>query len=53
MTAKDSNCGDLYTLMAMSVEVVQQVVFGDPDEVLEILCGDSDGKINISYVERL
>ncbi|VUT24305.1 MAG: hypothetical protein MOIL_00442 [Candidatus Methanolliviera sp. GoM_oil] len=35
------------------VEVVQRVVFGDPDEVLEILCGDSDGKINTSYVERL
>ncbi|VUT25114.1 MAG: hypothetical protein MASP_00841 [Candidatus Methanolliviera sp. GoM_asphalt] len=28
------------------VEVVQRVVFGDPEEVLEILCGDSDGKIN-------
>ena len=35
------------------VEVVQRVVFGDPEEVLEILCGDSDGKINTSYVERL
>ena len=36
------------------VEVVQRVVFGDPDEVLEILCGNnSDGKINTSYVERL
>ena len=28
-------------------------VFGDPDEVLGILCEDSDGKINTSYVERL
>ena len=35
------------------VEVVQRVVLGDPEEVLEILCGDSDGKINTSYVERL
>jgi hypothetical protein len=35
------------------VEVVQRVVFGDPDEVLEILCEDLDGKINTSYVERL
>jgi len=36
------------------VEVVQRVVFGDPDEVLGILYGNnSDGKINTSYVERL
>ena len=32
----------------------ERVVFGDPDEVLEILCGNnSDGKINTSYVGRL
>jgi hypothetical protein len=30
------------------IEVVQRVVFGDPDEVLGILCGDLDGKINTS-----
>jgi hypothetical protein len=35
------------------VEVVKRVVFGDPDEVLEILCADSDGTINTSYIERL
>ncbi|MEA3294252.1 MAG: hypothetical protein U9P81_04645 [Euryarchaeota archaeon] len=34
------------------VEVVQRVVFGDPDEVLRLLGADSGGKINTSYVER-
>ncbi|VUT23575.1 MAG: hypothetical protein MASP_00052 [Candidatus Methanolliviera sp. GoM_asphalt] len=35
-------------------KVVQRVVFGDPEEVLEVLCGNnSDDKINTSYVERL
>ena len=32
----------------------ERVVFGDPEEVLEVLCGNnSDDKINTSYVERL
>jgi IS1 family transposase len=35
------------------VEVVQRIVFGDPDEVLRLLGADSGGKINTSYVERL
>jgi len=35
------------------VEVVKRVVFGDPDEVLGVLCADSDGTINTLYVERL
>lgn len=35
------------------VEVVQYVVYGDQDEVFELLCADTDGKINTSYVERL
>ena len=35
------------------VEVLQRVVFGDPDEVMESLGVDSDGKINTAYIERL
>ena len=35
------------------VEVVQHVVYGEPDEVLQLLCADTGGKINTSYVERL
>lgn len=35
------------------VEVLQRVVFGDPDEVMEALGIDSDGKINTAYIERL
>jgi hypothetical protein len=35
------------------VEVIQRVVFGDPDEVMESLGVDSGGKINTAYLERL
>ena len=35
------------------VEVIQRVVFGDPDEVMEALGVDSGGKINTAYIERL
>lgn len=35
------------------VEVVQRVVFGDLDEVLNLLGADSGGTINTSYVERM
>jgi len=35
------------------VEVVQRIVFGDPDEVLRLLDADSGRRINTSYVERL
>jgi len=35
------------------VEVLQRVVFGDPDEVMEALGVNSGGKINTAYVERL
>jgi hypothetical protein len=35
------------------VEVIQRVIFGDPDEVMEALGVDSGGKINTAYIERL
>ncbi len=35
------------------VETIQRVVFGDPDEILEMLGADSDGYIGASYVERI
>ena len=35
------------------LEVIQCVVFGDPQEVLRLLGSDSGGKINTSYIERL
>ena len=35
------------------VEVIQRVVFGDPDEVMKSLGVDSGGKINTAYIERL
>lgn len=35
------------------VEVVEEIVFGDPKEVLRLLGADSGGRINTSYVERL
>ena len=35
------------------VEVIQRVVFGDPDEVMEAPGVDSGGKINPAYIERL
>jgi hypothetical protein len=33
-------------------EVVQRVVFGEPDDVLRLLGADSGGKINTAYIER-
>jgi hypothetical protein len=35
------------------VEVVEEIVFGEPEEVLRLLGADSGGRINTSYVERL
>jgi IS1 family transposase len=35
------------------VEIVEEIVFGEPEEVLHLLGADSGGKINTSYVERL
>jgi hypothetical protein len=35
------------------VEIVEEVVFGEPEEVLHLLEADSGGRINTSYVERL
>lgn len=35
------------------IEVVQRVIFGDPDEVMKALDADSGGKINTAYIERL
>jgi hypothetical protein len=35
------------------VEVLQRVVFGNPDEVMKSLGVDSGGKINTAYIERL
>ena len=34
------------------VEVLQRVVFGDPEEVMKSLGADSGGKINTAYIER-
>ena len=34
------------------VEVVQRIIFGDPDEVMRALGADSGGKINTAYIER-
>jgi len=35
------------------IEVVQRVVFGDPEEVMKLLGADSGGSINTAYIERL
>jgi IS1 family transposase len=35
------------------VEIVEEIVFGDHEEVLRLLRADSGGRINTSYVERL
>jgi hypothetical protein len=35
------------------VEVVQRVVFGDPEEVMHLLGADGGGTINTAYVERM
>lgn len=35
------------------IEVVQRIVYGKPDEVLKLICTDTGGRINTSYVERL
>ena len=35
------------------VEIVQRVVFGNPDEVLSLLGADSGGTINTAYIERM
>lgn len=36
-----------------AIEVVQRIVFGDPEEVMRLLGVDSGGSIDIAYVERL
>jgi hypothetical protein len=38
--------------MGRIIEVVQRVVFGDPEEVLRLLGAESGGKINTAYIER-
>ena len=35
------------------VEVIQDIVFGDPTEVMKLLGVDSGGSINTAYIERL
>src|SRR5674476_455825 len=35
------------------VETVQHIVFGDPEEIFEMLRVNSDGYIGTSYVERI
>lgn len=35
------------------VETVQHIIFGDPEEIFEMLGADSDGYIGTSYVERI
>jgi hypothetical protein len=35
------------------VETIQRVIFGDPDEIFEMLGINSDGYIGTSYVERI
>lgn len=35
------------------IEVIQSVVYGDPEEVMKLLGADSGGKINTAYIERL
>ena len=35
------------------VEIIEEVVFGEPEEVLRLLGADSGARINTSYVERL
>lgn len=35
------------------IEVVQDIVFGDPAEVMKLLGVDSGGSINTAYIERL
>ena len=35
------------------VETIQQIVFGDPDEISEMLGINSDGDIGTSYAERI
>lgn len=35
------------------IEVVQDIVFGDPTEVMKLLGVDSGGSINTAYIERL
>jgi len=35
------------------VETIQRVVFGDPEEIFEMLGANSDGYIGTSYIERI
>jgi len=35
------------------IEVIQRVVYGDPEEVMRLLGADSGRKINTAYIERL
>jgi hypothetical protein len=35
------------------VETIQRVIFGDPEEIFEILGANSEGYIGTSYVERM
>ena len=35
------------------VETIQRIIFGDPEEIFEMLGADSDGYIGTSYIERI
>jgi hypothetical protein len=35
------------------VETIKSIIFGDPEEIFEMLGADSDGSIGTSYVERI
>lgn len=35
------------------VETIQSIIFGDPEEILEMVGANSDGSIGTSYVERI
>ena len=35
------------------VETIQSIIFGDPEEILEMVGAKSDGSIGTSYVERI
>ena len=35
------------------VETIQRIIFGDPEEIFEMLGANSDGYIGTSYVERI
>ena len=34
-------------------ETIQHIIFGDPEEIFEMIGANSDGYIGTSYVERI